>query len=343
MRHLIYIILFGLLPAGIYSQEAGSCAEKLKIAQSFFDRGQVEQVPDMLTGCLKSGFNREESLAAYKLLIQTYLFDDKLGMADSTMLDFLKKNPEYQLSPTDHSSFVHLFNNFRVKPVVQISFHLGTNLPFLTFIDRETLASEPGSNIYSTKTLNLFTSVEAKYEITRKLELNFEAGYSQLSFTNVEDFMGIQYTTYIERQRRLELPLTITYDYMTFGKFTAYGRLGQGAALILNSTAKPSYDAIDVNNPNSYSGADIVRNDSRINIDLFTQLGAGFKYKIPGGFVFLEVRSNIGFFNQTVRGGNSAEDLIDPYRYKDDNFHLNSLNFSLGYTKLFYKPSKKAE
>ena len=115
LKLLFYIVLLSFLPISVYSQESGSCAENLKNAQSLFDKGQVVQVPSILQECMKSGFNREESLAAYRLLIQSYLFEDRLEQADSVMLEFLKKNPEYKISPTDHSSFVHLFNNFKSK------------------------------------------------------------------------------------------------------------------------------------------------------------------------------------------------------------------------------------
>jgi hypothetical protein len=335
------------LPVFGYSQEAGSCAEKLKTAQSLFEKGQVEQVAGMIKECMESGFNREESLSAYKLLIQTYLFEDKLEKADSAMLDFLKKNPEYQLSPTDHSSFVHLFNNFKVKPVVQISVHLGTNMPFLTFIEPVSAASLPGKSVYSSKALNLYTSIEASFELSKKLELNFEAGYSQLAFTNVADFMGIGNTNYTETQQRLELPLTLTYNITSFGKFTPYGRLGFGPALTLSSTAATSFIPTDFNGTTS-SGTDLDRKDSRISMDLFAQIGAGIKFKTRGGFMFAEVRSNIGILNQTIRGGlaaetPSSEELRYFYKYVDDNFNLNAANFSIGYTQIFYKPSKRKE
>ncbi|MCX6326554.1 MAG: outer membrane beta-barrel protein [Bacteroidia bacterium] len=341
--HLLYLVLLGFLPGIAYSQEAGSCAEKLKNAQSFFDKGQVEQVPPMLVECMKSGFNREESLAAYKLLIQAYLFEDKLELADSTMLAFLKKNPEYQVSPTDHSSFVHLFSNFNVKPVVHISLHLGTNIPFLTFISPETVASVPGKSPYTTKAVNLFGSVEAKFELNKKLELNIEAGYSQLAFTNVEDFMGIGKTTYNESQNRLELPMSVTYNFKSFGKFTPYGRFGFGPAITLGATAKkPTYIPTDLTS-NPFAGTDIDRTDSRIFMDIFTQLGAGIKLKTSRGFITAEIRSNLGILNQTVRGGPSAEELWYSYFYDDDGFHINSLNISIGYTQIFYKPSKRKE
>ena len=241
--------------------------KSLKTAQSLFDKGQVEHVPSMLQECMKSGFNREESLAAYKLLIQSYLFEDKLEMADSTMLAFLKKNPEYQISQTDHSSFVHLFNNFKVKPVVQISVHLGTNMPFLTFINSMSTSSEPGKKPYSTNVLNLFTSVEAGFELTKKLKLNIEGGYSQLSFTNVENFMGFEKISYTESQSRLELPVSVTYDVATIGKFTPYCRLGFGPAITLGTTAKITDIPTDVNNPDSHTGPNVDRKDSRISMD----------------------------------------------------------------------------
>jgi hypothetical protein len=345
LSFLIVAILV-LSSMSVYSQEAGSCAEKLKNAQTLFQEGHVEMVPSMISECMKSGFNREESLAAYKVLIQSYLLEEKLEMADSTMLAFLKINPEYQISPTDHSSFVNLFNEFKVKPVVQITLHVGTNLPYLTFIDPKSTSGDPGKKVYSTKALfNLLASVEAKFELTKKLDLNFEAGYSQLAFTNVEDYLGFAKINYAETQKRIEIPVSITYNFKSFGKFTPFARLGAGAAVLLSSSAKATLDPTDLNNPNKQVGPDLDRKASRIFMDIFGQVGGGLKFKTRGGYFTGEIRSNAGLFNQTIRGGDPATeaDLSDKYKYVDDDFHLNSLNFSIGYTRIFYKPSKRKE
>jgi hypothetical protein len=336
----IAVFLF-FIPGIVCSQVTGSCAEKLRSAQLLFENGQVEQVPSILEECMKSGFNREESLAAYKLLIQSYLFEDRLEKADSAMMTFLRKNPEYVVSPTDHTSFVHLFNSFRVKRVLQIAFHIGTNQPYLTFINPFSTAGVPGSSVYSSSAANLFASFEAKTELGKKAEVCIEAGYSRLSFTNTEEFMGFKTIIVTETQNRLEIPLSLTYNLFSYGKFTAFGRLGQGVAINLSTSAKPSYDASDLNNPNSFSGADIDRGDSRIKIDLFTQVGAGLKYKIPRGFAFFEIRSNFGMLNQIMRGGDSAEELKWSYNYEDDDFHFNALNISVGLSQILFKPSKK--
>jgi hypothetical protein len=181
---LIFVSLFILISAELFSQETGTCAEKLKNAQTFFEKGQMDTVPDLLMGCMKSGFKKEEELTAYKLLIQTFLLSDKVQLADSTMFEFLKKNPEYQLSPTDHSSFAYLFNKFVVKPVVQLGIHASfLNIPFLTSVTQNLTDGESGKSTFS-RNVGFYFSAEARFEISEKIDFGVEAGFSQLKFSN---------------------------------------------------------------------------------------------------------------------------------------------------------------
>lgn len=346
-NQLLLIILLIIMPVTVLSQEAGSCAEKLQTAQNLFDRGQVEQVAGLLTDCMKSGFNREESLIAYKLIIQTYLFEDQLEKADSAMLDFLKRNPEYVLSETDHSSFVHLFNTFQVKPVVQISVHFLSNLPFTTFVVSRPVSGIPAKGVYSAPVFNLYGSIEAKFKMTEKIELNFETGYSQLTFINKKEFAGLGTSTYKEKQSRIEVPLSATYNIAKFGKFTPYARLGAGPAIMLSSVATSEFIGFDQNGTDN-TGSDINRKDSRYALDIFFQTGGGMKFKTRGGYMFAEVRGNFGIFNQAKRSDLpdykiTSDELGNFYKYADDDFNLNALNFTIGYTQIFYKPSKKGE
>jgi hypothetical protein len=179
---LLCTLIFLLFSAELVSQETGTCAEKLKNAQSFFEKGLVDSVPALLYDCLKSGgFKKEEALTAYKLIIQTFLLNDQLEQADSAMLAFLKKYPEYQLSPTDHSSFVNLYNGFKVTPFIQLAVHAGSNLPFLTFVTEHPTGGIPGSSKISRNVGNLYLSVESKYKIAPKTEICIEEGFSQLT------------------------------------------------------------------------------------------------------------------------------------------------------------------
>lgn len=336
-----FLALLLLLPVTCYAQEAGSCAEKLRNAQTLFERGQVEQVAGLLTDCMKSGFNREESLAAYKLIIQTYLFEDKLMEADSAMLSFLRKNPEYQISETDHSSFVFLYNNFNVRPVLMISLRAGTNFPFLTFVDENPTAGEPEISDFIADATNFYLSAEARVSISKKFEASMEVGYSQLEFKNTGPYMDLGEYSYTEYQKRLEIPLSLTFDILTFKQsFTPYIRAGVGASIDLSATADAAFYYNDRLN-NDLTGGTLTRNDSRSFIDFVGQFGGGIRYKITRGYFFAEVRTSMGFLNQNVPGGETVGLLGHWYKWRDPDFRLNTLNFNVGWTYIFYKPSKR--
>jgi hypothetical protein len=336
-----FIIMFCINSAELKAQAAGTCAEKLKSAETFFSKGQVDQIPDLLSECLKSGFTKEEALSAYKLLIQTQLLNDRLEEADSSMLSFLKSNPEYKLSPTDHSSFVYLYNSFVVKPVLMLSFRAGVNVPFLTFVQEHQTSGIPGKSVYKTDASNIFLSLEAKFRISPKLEVGAGAGYSQVSFTNIINYYDFAKIQYAETQQRLEVPVSVSYDLPGFGKFTPYLRGGIGAALNISTSAIASLDPTDKNNPYGRTGGTLNVEDSRIPIDIFGLAGAGLKFKIPRGFVFLEAKGNFGFLDQYKTGGKNTALLQNYYFWSDPDFRLNTFNLSLGYTYIFYKPSKK--
>lgn len=328
----------------LYAQEEPACAEKLQTARTFFEKGQVEQVPGLINECLKSGFNREESIEAYKLIIQCYLFKDELIKGDSAMLSFLKKYPEYELSPTDHSSFVGLFNNYESKIVIQLSFHLGSNFPFILISDPNSLFGFATDKKYSTQKINLFGSLEAKYRLNSRIEANAELGYSNISFSSTESTI-FSTSRYTENYTRLEIPLGITYDVRHWGSLTPYVRLSTGPAFTISSKATGTFEPKDRNNHTDRPGPQIKLSDSRIFMDMFAQAGAGIKFKVTKGFIFAEVRSNLGFLIQPVLDGfNSPDD--DPafyYMHSDDMFRINTLNFNFGYTMIFYKPVRKEE
>jgi hypothetical protein len=339
----IIVVLLCLTTGRIVAQEADSCAVKLKMAQSNFDKGQLEQVPGLLTGCLRSGFKKEDAMVAYKLVIQTYLLNDRLELADSAMLAFLKRYPEYKLSPTDHSSFVYLYNNFRVKPILMLSLRVGTSFPFLTFVTEHPVAMTPVSSVFSKNASNLYLSAEARYRFTDRLEASAEIGYSQLQFRNYGPFLEIGEFNYTEYQKRLEIPLAVSYEIMTFGKsLSIYLRAGMGVALDLSATADATFNYLDNLNNDQSSGI-LNRNDSRKFIDLFGQTGGGVRYKIPRGYFFGEIRCNFGSLNQNVTGGQTVQDLENLYKWKDPDFRLNNINFCVGWTYILYKPAKNKD
>ncbi|HEX2967619.1 MAG TPA: outer membrane beta-barrel protein [Bacteroidales bacterium] len=346
---LICLCLVCLLTVPALSQQEPSCAEKLQTAQTLFERGQVEQVPGLISRCLESGFNREESLQAFKLLIQTYLFNENSEKADSTMLAFLKKNPEYKVSPTDHSSFVSLFNNFSSKVVIQFSLHLGTNLPFVFVNEHNPLFGIDAEEKYSSKAANFYGSIEARYRLKDRLELNAELGYSQLSFSLTGDIKSDADNIYAkysfeEIRKQIEIPVSATYDVFRWGKLTPYARLGAGLVISIDSYGIGEFNPTDRNNPYDHQGNNVT-DLPRVPLNTFIQAGGGIKFKIRDGFLFGEIRSNFGLGQQTTPFKFEGENLDKYYFYMpgENKFRLNAMNFSVGYTRIFYKPVKREE
>jgi hypothetical protein len=339
----LFIISLILLSVNIRAQDTTTCAEKLRDANLLFDQGNIQQIPGLLEKCLRSGFNKEEELAAYKLLILSLLLDNKTEEADAAMIEFLKRNPEYKLSPTDHSSFKFLFNSFEINPTLQVSIHAGTSIPFLMSVNDNLTAGLPGKSFYGSNAANMMLSAEAQFRLNDRMDLCFEAGYSRLKFTNEVDFLNFGVINYAEIQNRLEIPVTITYNLKSSGRFTPYVRGGAGFAINFRTLADVSLIMTDRNNPGDRTGETLVRTDSRTPVDIFIQLGGGIKYKIPRGYFFAELRSDLGIIQQNISGGKTVNLLEYYYLWSDPGFRINSLGFNIGYTHIFYKPSKRTE
>jgi len=124
---LLLIITFSSMSLVAQDESANECAFTLIEAQDLFAQGDLEEIPTKLADCINDGFTKEERLQAYKLIIQSFLFQDKIKESDSVMLQFLKKNHEYEIVPTDPMEFQYLYNSFRTEPIFSIVPFFGAN------------------------------------------------------------------------------------------------------------------------------------------------------------------------------------------------------------------------
>jgi len=336
-RVLILVILVSQVTTAALS--AQDCALKLQEARIMFDRGRIELVPGLILSCLKTGeFSREDELTAYKLLIQSFILDEKHSLAEETMVEFLRKNPEYKPSAADFSGFVYLLGKFQVKPKFMISARAGLNYSFLAGRSELSLSSLPPDISYSREPFNFYAGTEASLPVTGNLSLAAGISYSSSSFVYNENMMNFGTVTYREGQSRLEVPLSVVCQVARYRGVLAFARLGAGYALNLNTDAKASYTPSDINNRFNRTGENVNRNGSRINADIFIHGGLGGMVKIPNGYVTVELRALSGLRNQVVKS--DPDNLEYYYFYTDDNFRLNIAGINFGYTYIFYKPVK---
>jgi hypothetical protein len=215
-----FIVLTGL---NLLAQN--TCTEQLRLAQRRYDGGLLDEIPNIIEPCLKSGFTKEEKATAYKLLIQTYLFSDKTNEADQVMLLFLKDFPEYAIAPNDHKEFITLYRSYRTEPIMKIESSIGTNFSLITVRefygpeDLNTTSPKYSSNIGVNAEFNYIDKLFGDFDGSFGLSINYlRIGYSNTPF---------EHTTVLATYANLYIgmPLAMRYniDLMGLNMFAKAG------------------------------------------------------------------------------------------------------------------------
>lgn len=329
---------------------AQDCIFKLQEAEKLYTQGLIEEIPQLLEPCIKRGLSKEDKLQAFKLVILSYLFDDNQQEAEREIFNYIKQYPEYEITPTDPTEFVYLFESYNPVPVYSIGGSLGSNLSLISLLepfDTENLDDYTGD--YTPSGMGLQGGLFIDRYLHKNWRLSVELAYAQNKFEyndiikdlEKEDIFRIRY---IETQTAIQLPLTITYDFQTFKKWNPYFRTGFSTKLLLDAKSTLTREYIEMQ-LQKVKGSDIGIKNNRKNLHYWIVLGGGIKYKIPHSYLFFDVRFNYGlsnFVETQNRYDENEQELILKYFFTHDDFKLNNLSFSLGWAYTFYKPQKKS-
>lgn len=341
MYKILIIIVFAslhFLPA--HSQV--NCTQILEEAEKLFDQGLIEDIPELLSGCLQRGFTPEEKMRARKLLILVYIFDNKPREAEDVMRRFLRENPEYEIQPDDPAEFTLLFSGFRTTPFMSIGAFLGSNFASATML-------EP----YGPYSTNLY---EGRYGIADpgfqagaavnillagRLELNLEGIYTINSFSYSNLQYGFADVYKKETHNRLEFPVSLSYTFGS-GRWTPYVRIGGSYGLLMNafSDYKRSYTDTEYLLFSPIEELQINITERRNYNFLNAIAGAGIKYKIPRGHFYLDLRVFYGLSDLVIPEDRWSQDAVFTFYIADSDFHLDYLTFSIGYRYLFYRTTR---
>ncbi len=335
LKALLLLIFF---ECTIQTAGAQDCSQTLDKAQKLYESGIIEEIPQMLTPCINEGLPPEERLQAFKLLILSYLFDQNIEEADKSMLNFLKDYPEYKLKPTDPAEFTQLFNSYHVIRFFSMGVVAGGNLSYPLLLKSYATNSQNLHGKYKNADIGYEGGIKLNFYLAYRLSLNLELLYFENSFGYLLIQPGLQNIHSKENQTKLELPLTLTYD---FGSNRIRPYLGIGGSLDYLIIAIENKDLSVFSQGVNISGSGIKITSGRRQFNYNGILDCGVKYKIPRGFVFFDVRWKQGLMNQVLTSHryNAAETYL--YQNPDDNFTLNNLIFSVGYVHSFFKAKKK--
>lgn len=354
MRRFVIISLLAILP--IFASGQNECAFILQEAQEMFDAGLIEAIPAKLSSCLaEEGFTKDEELQAYKLIILSYLFDDNMEEAESSMLEFLQSFPAYIPVATDPQEFITLMKTYDTRPVLMLGGSLGLNFSFPVATGRVGVfnySEYPGN--YAPGGAGFHGSFRVSRRVNSNLDLTAEALYAYNRFdfyldTDVEDqsFTGeitdFSIIDYYETQNRIYLPLGATYKLFE-GKFNPFVSAGIVPSLLFDATGEglrqykntgdTRYDPVPV------AGVKIL--EMRRVFNAWAYIGAGAKYKIGPGEFFMDARFYVNLLNQVRPGADRFnQKLAFESFYVSDDLLLNNLTISAGYMFPIYNPKKK--
>jgi hypothetical protein len=351
--HISGIIIATLLVAGfqllintsLYGQD--DCSSKIKEAQKYYDQGMIDEIPQMLAPCMADGFTRGQKIEAYKLIILSYLFNDNQYEAEKTMIEFLKKYPEYEIMPNDPVEFVYLFESYRTTSVFSFGLTAGFNLTDPRIIEPFTTFDLNTAVLKNTVKPGFQLGVGVGSYISRKMLLNMEFCFAanqykfsdEIRIVRSGKLIGINSVTYTEKLYKAEFPISLAYE-INIKKVHYFVRAGFSAAKITGVSGRPLRKYAEDLPPVPGENQNI--NYYRKNMLYSGIIGTGIRYKVPRGVITVDLRATLGI-NNIVRADKRYDnkELSTRFHYLDDDFSLNTISLSAGYYFSFYKPKKQ--
>jgi hypothetical protein len=329
----------------LFSQ--ADCSSKLQEARKYYDQGMIDEIPSMLAPCMETGFSRAQKIEAYKLIILSYLFNDDQFEAERTMVEFLKKFPEYEIMPNDPVEFVYLFESYRTTSVFSFGLSVGFNLTNPRIIEPYTMFDFNKVTLKNTMKPGFQVGVGIGHYLSKRLLLNLEFYFTENQYSFTDELKmpltggndAINSVNYIEKIYNAAFPLTLSYEF-NIKKVHYFFRTGVSVAKLTKATGTPSRKYAEELPPITGENSDIT--DYRNNILYSGVIGGGILYKIPRGVISLDFRANIGL-NNIVKSNMRYDnyELSSKFYYLDDDFSLNTFSLTAGYYFSFYKPKKQ--
>ncbi len=335
---LIHIYLFIIPPQTLTAQSV--CSQALRKAQSAYENGRLKEVYPNLKSCLLNGFNKNEQVAAYRLLTLTFIYLEESKKAEEAIINLIKIAPEYKINSTeDPSEFIQLFQSFRTIPIFSVGLKLGGNNNIVHVLQNYTTDNPDMANPSFASRLGFQTGITLDIPVDKKLSVVSEFYLSGRNYRYTALLNDFNQLTFTEKQTWIDLPVLAKYRfgekiikyYVTGGAAVSF--LQKATSLIKTQTIENSSEDISTTSLNLAN--------LRKNIATYAIVGAGVTYNIGKDYVLAEIKYQHALSDIN---NNADLDVISElpfqYGYVDNNFRMSFFSFSIGYVHPIYKPKK---
>jgi hypothetical protein len=363
-------LLFLVLSLGyqiLAAQEQVDCKYVIDDAREAYEAGMLELVPDLLNDCIKNnGLTGELRKEAYKLVINSYLFDYKLEEADTLMYNFVHEFPDYMAENSDPQEFVSLLNSHMKAMSLEteetpedtvdiaaiqkaerkqnrinsrralnefgntVGFHAGSNFSVGKTLEGYSVGDPAGDQSHFGLLPGIILGGEGNLILNMRLEASIGLLYNLSRYSYKATPLSFTSYRYTEAQHQLLVPLSILYKLNPENRRYCYylkGGIVPGYLLRASGSGTRSYDA-----PLEDVVVDrtnITESRNRFNLDIL--IGGGMRIPLKKAFFFLET-----FITSDILRANRAEgryqnnDLTWLLYHVDSDFRVFQLSVSGG-------------
>lgn len=339
IKNIILLLLCAYGTNNLFAQN--DCLLTLKKAQKDYEDGVIENIPTALFGCIENGLKDKDKIAAYKLLINVYLFEDMTDLAEDAMKKLLSFEPEIKTNELiDSKEYITLFNSYRTTPLYSIGLTTGINYSQIS-LQKEfgTYNTDLYEGTYSSPDFGFQVGLNYDHLIYKNLYVNVEALFVSNKFSYITDLNSFSTLEFKENQSTIQMPLTLSYH---IGKKSIKPTIKVGGYVSYNLSTKSEFIRSYTENTQSNITGPLINLSSMRNKITYGLIGSlGIKYKIKEAYLFLDA-SYAYTLKSTVNPSErySNTELLYEYQYVDDDFDVSNLFISIGYKRLFYKPKK---
>ncbi len=299
---------------------AQSCTQELNTAAAEYQDGQLQFVEKKaFKDCFRvGGYTDPEKIAARKLMVQVYIYEDRIPEAEDAMIKLLHDNPEHPIDEAlDPYEFVHLYGKFRTKPIFRVGIRVGVTYSSMTVIDEfgmEDLGDSLGSSFTPRTGLAFGTYID--YNFWKNFEVSLGVSFAQKSVLFNNDLFSqtganpfYSTTTYTDTYGFIDVPLVVKYNFTLSPKIVIYPYAGIVGNYLLSA---------------SRSGVREVVNPPSVNLKKFG-IREKLNYSYTAGFG-VKFRSSTNYITVDIGASKGGNNFVDP----DGRYQSGDLVYRLG-------------
>ena len=366
LNRILITLVLSLVTQTLVAQELVDYSSMLEDAKEAYEAGMVELVPEWLMECIRSnGLSGEARQEAYKLVINSYLFDYMSAEADSLMDDFVFEFPDYRAASSDPQEFVTLldahllaigidpnqmpvdstmiveknfFQRFKEREITKgageygntVGFNVGIPLTMPNTLEGYSVGDPDLDESHFGLLPGFLLGAEANLILKRKLEASIGLIYDMSRFSYSATPVSLISYRYVETQHQVLLPLSVIYKFNPEDrKICYYLRGGFIPSYLLHASGKGTRTSTDSEEELTVDPTDITGSRVRLNVD--AMLGGGIRIPLSNAFIFSEIRvsSRLIQANQSdMRYQNN--DLNWMLYHVDSDFRIHKISICAG-------------